>query len=179
MKKNIYKIGNEVYIISDKDIKEGDSIFEADTNTINVAGKDYIKNEFDFKIILTTDETLIKDEIQEIDKEFLEWLAKNPNCDYIPTPIVKLCENCGEQFCDNIDCRGYIDKPYYLLAYPDVITKKTFTYVSGYKVNSKEVEPKKETIEEIEKLAFQKRAELGLKGTIDGFIAGYKLAQEQ
>lgn len=32
---------------------------------------------------------------------------------------------------------------------------------------------------EIETLAFEKRKELGLKGTIDGFIAGYQTAQEQ
>ncbi len=37
----------------------------------------------------------------------------------------------------------------------------------------------KKTLEEVEKLAFKKIKELGLKGTIDGFNCGYKLAQEQ
>jgi len=39
-------------------------------------------------------------------------------------------------------------------------------------------EPKQQTLEEVEKLAIQKRNELGLKGTIDGFIAGYQQAEK-
>jgi hypothetical protein len=35
------------------------------------------------KIILTTDQDLIKDGIQAIDDEFLEWFVKNPSCDYV------------------------------------------------------------------------------------------------
>jgi hypothetical protein len=112
------------------------------------------------KIILTTDQDLIKDGVQAIDDEFLEWFVSNPSCEYIPTPIVKLCENCGQQFCDNRDCRGYIDKPYYLLAYSETITEKTITYCDGYEVNPKEIiipkeepkqEPGKETADYIDR----------------------------
>jgi hypothetical protein len=35
------------------------------------------------KIILTTDQELIKDGVQAIDDEFLEWFVKNPSCDEI------------------------------------------------------------------------------------------------
>ena len=35
------------------------------------------------KIILTTDIDLIKDGIQAIDDEFLEWFVKNPNCEKV------------------------------------------------------------------------------------------------
>ena len=35
------------------------------------------------KIILTTDQDLIKDGVQEIDDEFLEWFVKNPNCNFV------------------------------------------------------------------------------------------------
>ena len=35
------------------------------------------------KIILTTDPDLIKDGVQAIDDEFLEWFVKNPSCDYV------------------------------------------------------------------------------------------------
>jgi hypothetical protein len=35
------------------------------------------------KIILTTDQDLIKDGVQEIDDEFLEWFVKNPTCEFI------------------------------------------------------------------------------------------------
>ena len=35
------------------------------------------------KIILTTDQDLIKDSIQPIDDEFLEWFVKNPSCEEV------------------------------------------------------------------------------------------------
>jgi hypothetical protein len=35
------------------------------------------------KIILTTDQDLIKDGVQAIDDEFLEWFVKNPSCDSV------------------------------------------------------------------------------------------------
>jgi hypothetical protein len=35
------------------------------------------------KIILTTDSDLIKDGVQAIDDEFLEWFVKNPSCEYV------------------------------------------------------------------------------------------------
>jgi len=74
-----------IYITNDEEIKEGDSIFETDINTINIAGKDYVENEVDFKIILTTDQDLIKDGVQAIDDEFLEWFVKNPSCEEVET----------------------------------------------------------------------------------------------
>ena len=79
----------ECYITSDEEIKKGDSIFETDTNTINVVGKDYVKNELDFKIILTTDQDLIADGVQAIDDEFLEWFVKNPSCEVVEVNWVK------------------------------------------------------------------------------------------
>lgn len=36
------------------------------------------------KIILTTDPRLIKDSIQAIDDEFLDWFCENPDCEFIP-----------------------------------------------------------------------------------------------
>jgi hypothetical protein len=35
------------------------------------------------KIILTTDVDLIKDGVQAIDDEFLQWFVKNPSCEYV------------------------------------------------------------------------------------------------
>ena len=37
------------------------------------------------KIILTTDHDLIKDGVQAIDDEFLEWFVKNPSCEFVMT----------------------------------------------------------------------------------------------
>jgi hypothetical protein len=33
------------------------------------------------KVVLTTDQKLIKDGVQAIDDEFLDWLVKNPSCE--------------------------------------------------------------------------------------------------
>jgi hypothetical protein len=35
------------------------------------------------KIILTTDQDLIKDGVKSIDDEFLEWFVKNPSCEEV------------------------------------------------------------------------------------------------
>ena len=35
------------------------------------------------KIILTTDQDLIKEGVQAIDDEFLEWFVKNPSCEWV------------------------------------------------------------------------------------------------
>lgn len=35
------------------------------------------------KIILTTDQDLINDGVQKIDNDFLEWLVKNPSCEWV------------------------------------------------------------------------------------------------
>ena len=74
-------ICQNIYIINSEEIKEGErglSINNAVYTHLNHLGKDYGK-----KIILTTDQDLIKDGIQAIDDEFLEWFVKNPNCESV------------------------------------------------------------------------------------------------
>jgi hypothetical protein len=62
-----------IYITSD----EERYVFQA----IRKSGYKTIDKEY--KIILTTDQDLIKDNIQSIDDEFLEWFVKNPRCEYV------------------------------------------------------------------------------------------------
>lgn len=108
---------------------------------------------WDKKIILTTDQDLIKNGVQAIDDEFLEWFVKNPTCEFVETHIVKLCTNCGQQYCDNLQCRGYEDKKTYLISVPENTNKTTITYCKGHEIKTEEVvipkeEPKQETLEE-------------------------------
>jgi translation initiation factor 2 beta subunit (eIF-2beta)/eIF-5 len=69
-----------IYITSDEEIKYDDYYLGEDNNiyclvtTVNYNGK---------KIILTTDQDLIKDGVQAIDYEFLEWFVKNPSCEKV------------------------------------------------------------------------------------------------
>jgi hypothetical protein len=80
MEKNIYKIGKELFITSDEEIKFNDYI----TDGYKVwQWKDDSSLLGRKKIILTTDQELIKDGGQAIDDEFLEWFVKNPSCEVV------------------------------------------------------------------------------------------------
>ena len=78
--------GRNIYITSDEEIKEGDWCLDLMNNTIYVATKVVVHNlksleyeQYLKKIILTTDQDLIKDDVQAIDDEFLEWFVNNPS----------------------------------------------------------------------------------------------------
>lgn len=69
-----------IYITSDEEIKKDEYYLGEDNNiyclvtTVNFNGK---------KIILTTDQDLIKDGVQAIPDDFLEWFVKNPSCEEV------------------------------------------------------------------------------------------------
>jgi hypothetical protein len=77
-----------IYITSsDEEIKEGDWVISNYGELIKISYKgSKVKenvNEFCKKIILTTDQDLIKDGVQPIDDEFLEWFVKNSSCEFV------------------------------------------------------------------------------------------------
>ena len=76
-----------IYITSDEEIRVNDYI----TDGYKVwKWKDESSLLGRKKIILTTDQDLIKYGVQEIPKEFLEWFVKNPNYEFVMTlPDVK------------------------------------------------------------------------------------------
>ena len=83
-----------IYITSDEEIKDNTWVL----NIVNgVIYKTYSGINFNLdtekerwrKIILTTDQDLIKDGVQAIDDEFLEWFVKNPNCEEIEVVDVR------------------------------------------------------------------------------------------
>ena len=89
-----------IYITSDEEIKEGD------WHLVWLRGKwevlDYMPSigyrkeclgKEVCKVILTTDQDLIKDGIQAISTEFLEWFIKNPSCEEVE--IKPLLSNNG------------------------------------------------------------------------------------
>jgi len=167
-----WKHKKHIYITSDEEFDGYNFVINSDGKIESVPNSKWGK-----KIILTTDQDLIKDGVQDIHDAFLEWFVKNPSCEYVATPIVELCANCREQFCDNRDCRGYIDEPYYLLAYSENITEKTITYCDGYEVFIPKEEPKQETLEEIA----EKYAELSYynRDEVNSFVTGAKWQAER
>jgi hypothetical protein len=79
-----------IYITSDEEIKEGDWVlyFKYNSPLIHkVFNPDNFKKTGK-KIILTTDQNLIKDGVQAIDDEFLEWFVKNPSCEEVEVKTV-------------------------------------------------------------------------------------------
>lgn len=90
------KPSRHIYITSDEEIKEGDWCIEFTPNNekitelfkcneeqvLNIStGTDYKYK----KIILTTDQDLINDGVQEINDGFLQWFVKNPSCEFVMT----------------------------------------------------------------------------------------------
>ncbi len=129
-----------IYITSDEEIKEGVNQWYLDKNInkpYNSGGAQYSNKQN--VIILTTDQDLIADGVRAIDDDFLQWFVKNPSCEFVETHIVEICTYCGRQYCDNIDCRGYNDKPKYLISFPENTTQRIITYCDGYEVYTKEI----------------------------------------
>lgn len=92
-----------LYITSDEEIKEGDWVYYLHNSSLHKPSihkvvkpnySDYKPYSIHFKsgfgvqedckkIILTTDQDLIKDGVQAIDDEFLYWFVKNPSCESV------------------------------------------------------------------------------------------------
>jgi hypothetical protein len=78
-----------IYITSDEEIKEGDYIFNLTSKEVYPIFELWEVVSYEKKIILTTDQDLIKDGVQAIDDEFLEWFVKNPTCEEVE--VIKVC----------------------------------------------------------------------------------------
>jgi hypothetical protein len=86
-KDEIFNKGINIYITSSEEIKDY-WFLNTLTNEIGFT-KDSIGIQKNAKkIILTTDQDLIKDGVQAIDDEFLEWFVKNPSCEEVDFEVV-------------------------------------------------------------------------------------------
>jgi len=95
------RLNQNIYITSDEEIKDGDWLIVNDEDVMqmkssydnDMSGEDiWVGDSLNGyatykdnckKIILTTDQDLIKDGVQSIDDTFLEWFIKNPSCEKI------------------------------------------------------------------------------------------------
>jgi hypothetical protein len=164
--KNIHKINNNIYITNDEQAKEGNwGYIPFQGGNVKLVGK-YFADDWK-KIILTTDQDLIKDGVQAIDDEFLEWFVKNPSCEEVEVTKVDTFKKTNEVYVDEITKGNY------------------FEIVKQYKIIIPQEEPKQETLEEVaEKLskdAYKKHSvkddTLSLDEQIQrsgGFIVGFK-----
>jgi len=88
--KDYSKLDNiHIYITSDEVIKDYDWYISSENKLLQFTGRNVLGDKFIApKIILTTDQDLIKDGIQPIDDEFLEWFVNNPSCEFVE--VVKI-----------------------------------------------------------------------------------------
>jgi len=146
-----------IFITSDEEIKEGDWVLlpnESIEKMSHLDIIDYLDSESfaTKKIILTTDQDLIKDGVQAIDDTFLEWFVNNPTCEEVE--IEKECiyqGKCKKERCLNHSC----DEKQYKIIIPQGEHKqlpKSEIDWSGFPKSTKDkvgyVEPKQETLEE-------------------------------
>jgi hypothetical protein len=161
-----------IYIISDEEIKEGDWYFI--TESISKCESKYEANDLTDickKIILTTDQDLIKDGVQAIDDEFLEWFVKNPSCEEVEVEKTDTFKKTNEVYIDEITGGNYYEVvKQYKIIIPNEEPKQIKCYcghttmcdcspieepkdvVLGYKTSLDaqmldKIEPKQETLE--------------------------------
>ena len=105
-----------IYITSDEEIKVGDWVIKVSTlykgggSVEKYSFIDKLFEDITFKkIILTTDTDLIKDGVQAIDDEFLEWFVKNPSCEEVEVGYgwIRLTETDNEGYWVSIPDNQY------------------------------------------------------------------------
>ena len=77
-----------IYITSAEEIKVGDWYYLPRTNSVHKCIEDPTELNLEIrlgvaKITITTDQDLIKDGVQAIDDEFLEWFVKNNSFEFV------------------------------------------------------------------------------------------------
>lgn len=83
-----------IYITDNSEIKKGDWVIKISSlykGGGSIQKYSFIDRQFEDitfkKIILTTDQDLIKDGVQPIDDDFLEWFVKNPSCEWVELEV--------------------------------------------------------------------------------------------
>jgi hypothetical protein len=106
-----------IYITNDEKIKVGDWFYykhfgediiskvSKNTDLVNInIHKEYFK-----KIILTTDQDLIKDGVQSVDEEFLQWFIKNSDCEKVEVELIDTFKKTNEVYVDEITGGNYYE----------------------------------------------------------------------
>jgi hypothetical protein len=141
------------------------------------------------KVIITTDQDLIKGGVQPIEDEFLEWFVKNPSCEKVEityeTPKV---ENAFQQGILNGLAKNYPDvvkkpkiiipKEDWLLNNPQCKQIESCSKSLSKKCICPKEKPKQDTLEEVAERFVENWFENGDR-TVEVFKAGVKWQQER
>jgi hypothetical protein len=162
---NEWCVNVNIHITNDEEIKDGDKRIN------NYQRKPKGEEIPSKKIILTTDQDLIKDGVQAIDNDFLEWFVKNPSCEEVE---VKMNEGRYVDYGGNV----HITNAYKIII-PKEETKKMKVMIVGSGL------PKQETLEEAAKKYFNYNifgdciTDFEKEISLRSYIAGAKWQQEQ
>ena len=157
-----------IYITSDEEIKEGDWFYSPFQNEERILkyNKFVIPFPKDKKIILTTDQDLIKDGVQAIDDEFLEWFVNNPSCEEVE--IIKQHQyHSSKEFYIDADYVNCSKEQYESIK--EEIPNCSLRIL--YKIIIPKEEPKQETLEE----AAEKQCEVEGWGLYEGLSEQYAI----
>jgi len=164
-----------IYITNDEIIKDGDwchdskynvvfqcntiapyTICKDDSKHISLLD-DNLKRSFEIedckKIILTTDQDLINEGVQNIENEFLEWFVNSSSCEFVEVEKTMYMPFDGKVAFELSLDESLNTRPYYKIIIPE-----------------KEKDPEQETIEEI---LLQKIKELDSCNLPESFQGGY------
>jgi hypothetical protein len=131
---NIFITSSEIIKVGDWYISVDNFIRKADAIWDTIYGECPNK-----KIILTTDQDLIKNGVQPIDDNFLEWFVKNPSCEFIE--VKKVRQRSHLSLKDWVDEDENGDFPMSIAG--------AFSYRMVYKIIIPQEEPKQETLEKV------------------------------
>jgi len=154
-------INQHIYITNDENPKAGEwSLYRG---KIHKCIENIVGDEFK-KIILTTDQDLIKDGVQAIDDEFLEWFVNNPSCERVEVSIMNKGYNKTEdipyqEFYKIIIPKEEPNKTHYLDELPNMDKK---VLAKMWESAIPKLESKQETLEQ----AYQRGYERGLNALI-------------
>jgi len=98
-----------IYITSDEETKENTWCFAILSGQVFKNINRNLKSSDKKKIILTTDQDLIKDGVQAIDDIFLEWFVENPSCEFVP--IITTIVSNSPTYSTNIGFESWRKEP--------------------------------------------------------------------
>ncbi len=174
------------------DINENDYIITKDGRLVQVSyllSKDL---EGASKIILTTDQDLVKDGVQAIDDEFLEWFVKNSSCERVEVVLDDTSFVISDIIYKIIIPKeigfkvenGKRTETFYSKEEPTIEEKYLKDELKKYDgidvvVLNKPEEPKQETLEEFAKRIINENHFYNYKSLMQLVIMGAKWQQEQ
>jgi hypothetical protein len=176
-----------IYITSYEEIKEGDwiynivskNIFKASKQLIDLINDPNVTLTTNKKIILTTDQELIKDGVQAIDDEFLEWFVNNPTCKRVEVEsMVNMIQFTPREFIYKIIIPKEEAKPIHQQIIDAVGGKEAFMELAGLKYKQKTPE------EAADKWVFETNGHKWSNNNNEAgdnfgsFIAGFKEAEK-